>query len=164
MALLRARGADPARYARLTQLSEQLIRAARWGRADEARDLLARGALADYVDEFETTALHEAARNRHSVEIVRMLLEAGAGAVIDRRNSHGMPVRMSVLGGSTALMLAASSGEVEIVRVLLEAGADPNIVGSSWLDGRDPHTARAAWMPGGDRGPAIVALLDAALA
>ena len=61
--------------------------------------------------------VYEAAAHNHH-EILAMLLEAGAGAVVNDR---------SRIGGWTALCQAARSGHVECIHLLLAAGADVNL-------------------------------------
>ena len=57
------------------------------------------------------SALYFAAWNNH-VELIKMLLKAGAGPSI-----HGN-------GGSTPMHAAASKGHVDVIKALKEAGAD----------------------------------------
>ena len=61
--------------------------------------------------------VYEAAAHNHH-EILAMLLEAGAGAVVNDR---------SRIGGWTALCQAARSGHMECIHLLLAAGADVNL-------------------------------------
>ena len=61
--------------------------------------------------------VYEAAAHDHH-EILAMLLEAGAGAVVNDR---------SRIGGWTALCQAARSGHLECIHLLLAAGADVNL-------------------------------------
>lgn len=60
------------------------------------------------------TALFVAVR-RNEIELVRLLLQAGA--IVDWTNSRG----------ETALFIAATDGMVDIAKLLVEAGADVNI-------------------------------------
>ena len=61
--------------------------------------------------------VYEAAAHDHH-EILAMLLEAGAGAVVNDR---------SRIGGWTALCQAARSGHIKCIHLLLAAGADVNL-------------------------------------
>lgn len=89
---------------------EKLLAAAREGRVDAIRSLLAGGTGVDVCDRDGQTPLNEAAWNGHA-EAVQVLLEAGADP--KRKNSR-------------ALDFAVRSGTAECVKVLLAAGADPN--------------------------------------
>lgn len=79
-----------------------------------AKDLIARGADVNAVAAGFGNAcpLHSAASGRN-LEIVRMLLEAGAEP--NRKQDHGW----------TALHSAAHNGDVEMIRLLLKHEADP---------------------------------------
>ena len=76
--------------------------------------------------------VYEAAAHDHH-EILAMLLEAGAGAVVNDR---------SRIGGWTALCQAARSGHMECIHLLLAAGADVNLrVQNGSLDDTPLETA-----------------------
>ena len=97
------------------------------GRVTEVEHLLhaplnpdARDAQNDWM------GIHLAARNGH-LDIVRLLLEAGADKDAARQN------------GSTALHTAAWNGHLDVVRFLLEAGADKDAAAQS--GGTALHTA-----------------------
>ncbi|CAK8990518.1 unnamed protein product [Durusdinium trenchii] len=64
---------------------------------------------------FNATPIHIAA-NRGHLEVVRLLLEAGADKDAVRTD------------GATALFIAAKNGHLEVVRLMLEAGADKDAV------------------------------------
>ena len=66
-------------------------------------------------DHIGTTVYHAVCHNHH--EILAMLLEAGAGAVVNN----------TVSSGWTALAQAARSGHMECLHHLLAAGADVNL-------------------------------------
>src|SRR5690349_12249483 len=88
--------------------------------------------------------LASAAWNEHASEaVVRRLLDAGAEP--DRPDACG----------STALYLAAVSGNAAIVRVLLAAGADPNRHSNGPSDGT-PLCGAASW----DHQETVKALLE----
>ncbi len=88
--------------------------AARTGSADLVRALLAAGADLQPTGHFlRQTPLMWSASEGHA-RIAHLLLEAGAP--VDVRSQHG----------TTALLLAARSGDVETARALLDAGADAN--------------------------------------
>jgi ankyrin repeat protein len=65
----------------------------------------------------------ESAASEGSIELVRMLLEAGA------------PINAVSFGGSSALASATTFGHTKIVEILLDAGADPNLTDT---EGRTP--------------------------
>ena len=67
-------------------------------------------------DHIGTTVYHAVCHNHH--EILAMLLEAGAGAVVNNR---------VIDSGWTALAQAARSGHMECLHLLLAAGADINL-------------------------------------
>ena len=87
-------------------------------------DLIVLGANLDWQDEkWGWTPLHWAAR-AGKIEIVRMLIDAGAN------------VNVQTNGGSTPLHEAVRYGSVEIVRMLIDAGADVNLQDE---DGKLPY-------------------------
>lgn len=91
--------------------TEALLRAAREGKADTVKALLAsRDTDVNAADEQGNTALIEAARYGHD-DVARALLAAGANAKARDRN------------GKTALMLAVEGGHDDVVRALKQAGA-----------------------------------------
>ena len=136
---LLARGADP-NAASLTGVTP-LMRASRTGSAASARALLARGANVNAAErERRQTALMWAAAQRHP-EVVTLLLDRGADVrartavrpltVMLEQGPPGMKTarehaRQITAGGSTALHLAASSGDVASARALLDRGAEIN--------------------------------------
>jgi ankyrin repeat protein len=85
--------------------------------------LLARGANPNVATDRNETPLQIAAYNGN-VEIVRMLIEAGAK--VDAADTQY---------GFTALASAARNGHVGVIRLLLNAGADPS---RKIVDGRTP--------------------------
>jgi ankyrin repeat protein len=82
-----------------------------------AAALLRRGASVNGESQFGSTPLYTAAV-QGEVEIVRLLLEAGADP---NRESGGE-------SEGTPVCAAASWGRTEVVRLLLQHGADPNQV------------------------------------
>lgn len=142
-----------------------LVEALNGGHSVTAGLLLDAGASAVRADEFDGSALYNAAAG-DDVAMAARLLRLGAdpaapGYYFDetplhaaaRRASPGMIARLVAAGTSlearttdrqTALHLAATQGRVAAVRALLEAGADP--------DARDdrcvtPLMAAMAWRP-----------------
>ena len=59
--------------------------------------------------------LHYAVRNKNTIEVIKLLLNAGAN-----------PNKVDI-NGTTPLHRAVQSGQSDMVKMLLEAGADPNI-------------------------------------
>jgi len=108
-----------------------LMSAAQAGRADLARQLLARGADANAEAQFGWTALMGAACGEHE-EIVRTLLRAGAR------------VDATSAAGNTALFVAAIHGNEAVARALLEADADPDGSADALGGRRVPVVAAAA--------------------
>ena len=80
------------------------------------RLLLDAGANPCSLDEYRMTTIYYCVSHNHP-EILAMLLEAGAGAVVNN----------IVSGGWTALAQAARSGHMECLHSLLAAGADVNL-------------------------------------
>ena len=93
----------------------ELVRAARYGRADLAAELLRRFAHPDSFDPVKKrSALHAASKHKHTA-IVRMLIEARAN--LELPTADGTLTR--------PLHFAAASGSMASVQALLDAGADP---------------------------------------
>ena len=92
--------------------NETLLSACKRGRETEVEHLLHAPLNPDVRDaQNDWTGIHLAAKNGH-LDIVRLLLEAGADMDAARQN------------GATALQQAAWNGYLNVVRFLLEAGAD----------------------------------------
>lgn len=117
-----------------------LLRAAREGRAELVRELLACGAEIEHAGADGATALIEAARLGHAL-VVRALL--ARGAQVDHRQNDG----------GTALLMAALNGCAEAVRDLLDHGADIDDTDNL---GRSPLTSAASCR----RAAAVRELLD----
>ncbi len=86
----------------------------RQGYLDVVKVLVDGGAELDATDNLGHTALFYAVLNEQ-LEVVRFLLEKGAGVDVQGRNLNGTP-----------LLMAAQNGDAEIVKLLLAYGADPN--------------------------------------
>ena len=120
-------GADPARSH--PEGETPLMAAARAGSVPAARLLLTRGADVNAADSFQNaTALMWASSEGH-LEMVDLLLEAGANPnlqarvnTLTERHNADFPT-----GGFTALMWAARSGHEALVRRLVAGGADVNL-------------------------------------
>ena len=123
-----------------------ILVATRQGDAAAVRALVERKVDVNAAEVDGTTALHWAA-HRDSVEIVDLLLGAGANAkaanrygvtpislaatngnatIIRRLLAAGADPNAALPGGETVLMSAARTGSLDAVRVLLEVGADVN--------------------------------------
>ena len=127
-----------------TRLSE----AAMQGNSDVVRSLLKQKVDVDAAQGDGTTALHWAAF-RDDLEMVKLLLSAGANVKAGTREGAITPLFMActngnagIIGamlkagadanavnanGTTALMTAAASGSVDAVKVLLDSGADVKV-------------------------------------
>ena len=83
-------------------------------------DLILLGANLDWQDEkYGKTSLHWATQYWGNVEIVRMLIDAGADVNLKDNN------------GDTPLHIASSSLDLDLVLLLLNGGADPNVKDNS---------------------------------
>src|SRR5215210_3853413 len=105
-------GADPDAFA--PDGATALTLAAFFKHPEAVRLLLERGAdpnLRACHDEFKVKPIHSAAANRGSVEIVRLLLDAGAEVDAEQP------------GGFRAIDSARQEGHLELERLLLERGA-----------------------------------------
>ncbi|XP_014679106.1 PREDICTED: putative ankyrin repeat protein RF_0381 [Priapulus caudatus] len=97
--------------------------------------LLSHGADANVVDSQGQTSLHYAASSGW-LDIMCLLLEAGADANVANTKSGATPLMKAVTEGKEAtvrmnsLYMAACSGQLDIVRLLLEAGANANAADS----------------------------------
>ncbi len=111
---------------RMTDGMTALMLAAAGGHDELSVLLLSRDANPDLTDERGQTALHYAAPDPKSIELVRALLAHGANANARTRNDSPRNSYAGVsLTGATPLFLAASVGNVETVRALIAGGADP---------------------------------------
>jgi ankyrin repeat protein len=111
----------------ITEKDEALLSAAKKGKLDEVKSLLAEGVDVDCSDAFSCTGLFWASANNHK-SIVEFLIEKGANL------NAGAGV------GGTPLARAAYEGHVEVVELLLTKGADVNakdVSGGSPLDSAD---------------------------
>ena len=111
----------------ITEKDEAFLSAAKKGKLDEVKSLLAEGVDVDCSDAFSCTGLFWAAANNHK-SIVEFLIEKGANL------NAGAGV------GGTPLARAAYEGHVEVVELLIAKGADVNakdVSGGSPLDSAD---------------------------
>jgi|TARA_B100000678_G_scaffold6732_1_gene5715 ankyrin repeat protein/thiol-disulfide isomerase/thioredoxin len=111
----------------ITEKDEAFLSAAKKGKLDEVKSLLAEGVDVDCSDAFSCTGLFWAAANNHK-SIVEYLIEKGANL------NAGAGI------GGTPLARAAYEGHVEVVELLLTKGADVNakdVSGRSPLDSAD---------------------------
>lgn len=92
-----------------------LHHAAQFDRLSVLSALLQAGANPNHINSQGVTPLMMA----RSAEAVRLLLNAGADV-----DAIGIPNRLGLKGGSTALMRAAGQGRQSVVAALLQAGAD----------------------------------------
>jgi ankyrin repeat protein len=151
--------------------------AAAVGDLDAVDRLIALGMPLDGEDAQGATALIRAAGSGHTALVVR-LLEAGADtrhaarsgihclaaavsakreAVVRTLLNHGVAPDTRMVGGGTALTVAAALGQIHTAEALLEAGADPNAIDEQ---GTAPlHAASQYAFDGGDSADAR-ALLD----
>jgi len=111
----------------ITEKDEAFLSAAKKGKLDEVKSLLAEGVDVDCSDAFSCTGLFWASANNHK-SIVEYLIEKGANL------NAGAGV------GGTPLARAAYEGHVEVVELLIAKGADVNakdVSGGSPLDSAD---------------------------
>lgn len=106
----------------LSEMRDQMVRAAFEGQRETVEHLLKSGVSAKIKTAEGMTVIIAAAWNGHA-DVVEVLLEHGAD-VEARLDS----------GGGTALHIAAFDGYVATVRVLIENGADVNAIYGSSFD------------------------------
>lgn len=110
------------------------------GYSDVAELLLKKGANPNAVDSKGFTPLHEVAKDRTAIVLIKTLLAYGADPNTRIKNpkttagnagggyGRGSTAPSGIsLEGATPLLVAAGLNRVETVKVLLEAGADPLI-------------------------------------
>ncbi|MEK7858893.1 MAG: ankyrin repeat domain-containing protein [Elusimicrobiota bacterium] len=88
-----------------------LVKAAGYGKPEEVKSLLDRGADVNGKDQYGATALMRAASGGRG-DVAKLLLDRGAR--VEEKDAYG----------KTALQAAASSGSPEMIRLLLGRGAD----------------------------------------
>eukprot|EP00953_Heterococcus_sp_UTEX-ZZ885_P008302 4987-Heterococcus_DN1.PRE.1 len=120
--LLLANGADIHKCTKKQQTALDI--AASYGNLECANALIAAGADVNHADSEGHATLHTALCRKH-VEIVQLLLEHGATAVMNRIVSATCANGPYCCTSATALML---STETNAVKVLLDAGADVHVV------------------------------------
>ena len=102
----------------ITELDEELIRAAGLNEFEEVKSLVAKGAEINARDQTDTTPLTYAVRSGNrkvgDIEVVQFLLASGANP---NANSS---CRL------TTLMYAMERGDLQTIAALLDHGADPN--------------------------------------
>ena len=115
-------------------LDAQLVEAAGELQVGRVRELLAQGAHADSVNDWDDSALYEAitavlGSGEARLEMVRLLLEAGAtvGDELGTAVRHGPELVALLLSrgapiGPRVAPAAIDSGDVEVVRLLIEHG------------------------------------------
>jgi ankyrin repeat protein len=124
---------------------DSLIDAILASQIEQAAALVARGAPVNALSQHGSTPLYTAVV-QGELEIVRMLLEAGADP---NKESAGHT-------DGTPLCAAASWGRTEVVRLLLWHGADPNLIERT---GEVPMTA-LAWARRNHHAETVRLLLD----
>jgi len=112
---------------------EPLNRAARLGRSNAVRKLIAEGADVDSRDREGYSALHYAVR-RNDLELVEFLLSRGADA------------NLPTLTGDTPLHIAVSQADARLAKLLLDRGAFTDAANS--LEQRPLHVAAAVGRTG----------------
>ena len=131
----------------ITEKDEAFLSAAKKGKLDEVKSLLAEGVDVDCSDAFSCTGLFWAAANNHK-SIVEYLIEKGANL------NAGAGV------GGTPLARAAYEGHVEVVELLIAKGADVNakdVSGGSPLDSADESVVDLLRKHGGKTGKELKA-------
>ena len=124
----------------------RLHAAANAGREADVRVAIADGwPIDDFDDDLAETPLHQAAREGH-LDIMRMLLAAGAD--VNRHCEDRI--------GETPLSLVADTCSLEVAQLLIDAGADPTIQGWMGLTALDRAASRTD-----EEGKAVHALLRA---
>ena len=109
-------------------ISPEMLTAARDGKLDDIKELLAKGEDANAANADGVTALMVAA-TENRLTIVRVLLDAGADA------------RMKTASGKTAAFFASGKGNTEVASILEAAASKPPVAPEVSLDAwRDPNT------------------------
>jgi ankyrin repeat protein len=142
----------------IEELSRPLWDAVAWGKVDETKKLLDRGANVNTTNESGQTALHIAAESRsiESLETRKTLVELLL--------AKGQPFETKDNDGMTPLQLTARSSDEletqEVARILIGRGADEDILTATFLGDlhcvaslldKDPALVESCFVKGGPR-------------
>jgi len=150
VAMLRDAGATTDSANDTAALEKELIAAIQADDAAAVEELLNGGVVPDFVDQWGNNAPLPLAAKEGSLEIVQLLVEAGAD--VNNSTMNGRTPVGSALSQAPALLFAAAWGRLDIVEFLLASGADPNAIEEG--DGVTPLQL-AAWF----NHPEIVTIL-----
>ncbi|MFN2254630.1 MAG: ankyrin repeat domain-containing protein [Candidatus Promineifilaceae bacterium] len=140
VAMLRDAGATTDSANDTAALEKELIANIQAGNAAAVEELLNGGVDPDFVDQWGNNAPLPLAAKEGRLEIVQLLVEAGAD--VNNSTMNGRTPFGSALTAAPALLYAAAWDHLDIVEFLLANGADPNAVEEG--DGGTPLQI-AAW-------------------